>query len=104
MFSGFDSQKKSSYIRGNIYGKVVDSISGKALEFANISVTNSKWNKIIEGTISDENGKFTMTNILTGSYILKIKYLGYNLKQIEFQLTKKKPDFNFKNIKLTLNS
>ena len=103
-FSGFGSKKKSSYFRGNVSGKIIDSNTGEGLEYANISVTNAKWNKIIEGTISGPNGKFSMTEILTGDYILKINYLGYTAKEIEFKLTKKDPDINLKEIKLEASS
>ena len=103
-FSGFGSKKKSSYFRGNVSGKIIDSNTGEGLEYANISVTNAKWNKIIEGTISGQNGKFSMTGILTGDYILKINYLGYKAKEVEFKLTKKNPDINLKEIKLEVSS
>ena len=103
-FSGFGSKKKSSYFRGNVSGKIIDSKTGEGLEYANISVTNAKWNKIIEGTISGQNGKFSMTGILTGDYILKINYLGYKAKEVEFKLTKKNPDINLKEIKLEVSS
>ena len=36
-FSGFGSKKKSSYFRGNVSGKIVDSNTGEGLEYANIS-------------------------------------------------------------------
>jgi hypothetical protein len=47
-FSGFSKKNKSSYFRGNVNGKITDSKTGKGLEYANISVTNAKWNKIVE--------------------------------------------------------
>ena len=103
-FSGFNKKNKSSYFRGNISGKISDSETGKGLEFANISITNAKWNKIIEGTMSGPNGKFSMKGILTGDYILTINYLGYKKQEIEFKLTKKNPDINLKDIKLEINS
>ena len=103
-FSGFGKKNKSSYFRGNVSGKITDSKTGNGLEYANISITNAKWNKIVEGTISDANGKFSMSGILTGDYILTIKYLGYKKKEVEFKLTKKVPDVNLKEIKLEVSS
>ncbi len=103
-FQGFNKNKSKSYFRGNISGKVVDLKSGKELEFANISLTNAKWNKIVEGTITDINGKFTMTGILSGKYILNVEYLGYKRKSVEFVLTKKNPDLRLKEIKLETSS
>ena len=103
-FSGFGKKNKSSYFRGSISGKIVDSKTGEGLEYANISLTNAKWNKVIEGTISSNNGKFLMTGILTGDYILKINYIGYEKKEIEFKLTKKNPDVKLKEIKLEIGT
>ena len=39
--------------------------------------------------MSGPNGKFSLTGVLTGDYILKVSYLGYSTKEIEFQITKK---------------
>ena len=103
-FSGFGKKNKSSYFRGNVSGKIIDSKTGEGLEYANISITNAKWNKVIEGTISGQNGKFSMSGVLTGEYILKINYLGYKAKEVEFNLTKKDPDINLKEIKLEVSS
>ena len=103
-FSGFGKQKKSEYFRGSVSGQIIDSKTGKELEYANISIINTKWNKIIEGTISDRNGKFLLSGILTGDYAIKVNYLGYKQKEIEFKLTKKAPDIRLKEIKLEASS
>ena len=103
-FSGINKKNNSSYFRGNVSGKVIDIIDGKKLEFANISILNTKWNKVIEGTISNEEGKFNFSGILSGDYLLQIKYLGYKLKEVEFKLTKKNPDINLKEIGLEIRS
>ena len=86
--SGKDNSK--DYIKGNINGKIVDSKTGKILEYANISLTNTKWDKIIEGTISDAKGRFSMNKIRTGSYKISVSYLGYEMQSVDFELTKKK--------------
>ena len=52
-FKGFGKDNSKDYIKGNISGKIIDSKTGEALEYANISLTNTKWEKIIEGTISN---------------------------------------------------
>ena len=56
--SGKDNSK--DYIKGSISGKIIDSKTGEVLEYANISLTNTKWEKIIEGTITNSKGKFYM--------------------------------------------
>jgi ferric enterobactin receptor len=103
-YAGFGGKNKASYFRGSVSGKIIDSKTDKGLEYANISITNTKWNKVIEGTISNQNGKFSMTGILTGDYVLKINYLGYQQKEIKFKITKKDLDIKLKEIKLEVSS
>ena len=45
-----------------------------------------------------------MNSILTGDYILKVSYLGYKQKEVEFKLTKKDPDVRLKDILLEVSS
>ena len=35
------------------------------------------------------NGKFSISGILIGDYVLKINYIGYKTKEVGFQITKK---------------
>jgi ferric enterobactin receptor len=100
--SGKDNSK--DYIKGNISGKIVDSKTGKILEYANISLTNINWDKIIEGTISDAKGRFSMNKIRTGSYQISVSYLGYEIQSVNFKLTKKKPDIKLADILLVANN
>lgn len=100
--SGKDNSK--DYIKGNISGKIVDSKTGEILEYANISLTNIKWDKIIEGTISDAKGRFSMNKIRTGSYQISVSYIGYEIQNVNFELTKKKPDIKLADILLVANN
>ena len=104
-YSKFSKKNKSSYFRGSISGKIIDSETKKGLEFASISITNTKWNKVIEGTISSINGKFSMTSILSGDYIISVNYLGYKqLEEVRFTLTKKNPDIRLSDILMVASS
>ena len=100
--SGKDNSK--DYIKGNVSGKILDSKTGKILEYANISLTNTKWDKIIEGTISDAKGRFSMNKIRTGRYKISVSYLGYEMQNVDFVLTKKKPDIKLNDILLISNN
>ena len=104
-YSKFSKKNKSSYFRGSISGKIIDSETKKGLEFASISITNTKWNKVIEGTISSVNGKFSMTGVLSGDYIISVNYLGYKqLEEVKFTLTKKNPDIRLSDILMVASS
>ena len=78
--------------------------TGKVLEFANISLTNTRWEKIIEGTITDAKGRFFINKIRSGKYQISVSYLGYDIQNIDFELTKKKPDIKLGDILLIANA
>ena len=103
-YKGFGKDNSKDYIKGNVIGKIVDSKTGEILEYANISLTNTKWDKIIEGTISDAKGRFSMNKIRTGSYKISVSYLGYEMQSVDFELTKKKPDIKLNDILLISNN
>ncbi|MEC9209740.1 MAG: TonB-dependent receptor [Bacteroidota bacterium] len=103
-FKGFGKDNSKDYIKGNISGKIIDSTTGKALEYANISLTNTKWAKIIEGTITDSKGRFYINKIRSGEYQISVSYVGYDIQNINFELTKKKPDIKLPDILLIANA
>ena len=103
-FKGFGKDNSKDYIKGNISGKIIDSKTGEALEYANISLTNTRWDKIIEGTITDSKGRFYMNKIRSGKYQISVSYIGYDIQNVDFELTKKKPDIKLEDILLSINS
>ncbi|MBE50102.1 MAG: hypothetical protein CMP51_00130 [Flavobacteriales bacterium] len=96
-----NSEKKP---KGNISGRILNASNNQPLSYANVSLSNTKSNKIIEGTITSNNGKFSIKDIETGSYKLIISFLGFSTKEIEFNLTKNNLDYKFKKIKLESSS
>ena len=82
----------------------MDSETGEPLEFANISLTNTRWSKIVEGTITDEKGKFFMNKIRSGKYQINISFIGYEPQEIDFELTKRKPDVKLADILMVANN
>ena len=91
-------------VKGTVSGKVIDSYTKKSLAYTNISIMEEKSKKIIEGTVSSENGKFNFKDLKSGKYILAISFLGYNTKEINFEITSKSANINFKKISLTQSS
>lgn len=59
----------------SIKGRVVDAISGKAIEFADVVVTDDK-NNTITSTIVKEGG-FTIDHVRNGNFHLSILLIGY---------------------------
>jgi outer membrane receptor protein involved in Fe transport len=72
---------------GHLYGKIVDSTSGKPVEFASVQLIGNmfdtltkavKKDVIIDGQLTKENGDFSLEKInVVGKYKLKIASIGY---------------------------
>lgn len=60
----------------SITGKVVDS-NTKAIEFANVTLWTSDSEEFLKGISTDVEGIFNFDNLATGTYILKISFIGY---------------------------
>lgn len=86
---------------GRISGQLVDSVSNEALQYASIAIFAAGKEKAINGTLTDEQGRFKMVAVPTGTYILKINFLGYAPKSIAgVTLSLEKPDVDLETIQL----
>ena len=89
---------------GQISGKVIDSISGEALEYTTVALFNKKNEKLVNGTITQNNGRFYLEKIKPGSYYLKISFMGYDDKIISnIIINKERNLINLHKIKLQPN-
>jgi outer membrane receptor protein involved in Fe transport len=90
--------------KGNskIYGFVIDETVTTAVEFANIALYNKATKKVVDGTVADEKGKFSLTKIAVGEYNLVITFIGFTDKTIEVKVEKGK-DNDLGVIKLAQN-
>ena len=88
-------------IKGKISGSVVDSLTGQPVGFATVSLRRSGKEKIINGSLSEDDGDFSFTDISPGKYDIEVSFLGYTAKFIrDIETTKKKPDYNIGAIQL----
>mgnify|MGYP002777678236 CR=1 FL=1 len=65
--------------RGNakITGAVIDSTTGKPVEYASVALLDINTKKPIDGTVADEKGQFTLSKVAPGDYQLLISFIGY---------------------------
>ncbi|MCB9265722.1 MAG: TonB-dependent receptor [Lewinellaceae bacterium] len=61
---------------GKITGTVFDNEGGSGVEFATISLFRE--GELIDGTITDDRGKFALNELIDGNYTLEVSYLGYD--------------------------
>src|SRR5260221_13964391 len=85
---------------GKITGIVQDSTNNQGVEFATVALLDPATQKPINGEVCDDKGKFTLSKIPAGNYIVSVSFIGYATKNIKVQLTDKKNEINLGNIKL----
>jgi outer membrane receptor protein involved in Fe transport len=65
-----------------ISGSVKDKVSHSSIPYVNIILALAKDSTFITGTITNEEGRFTLSNIVPGNYYLEFSFVGYrSLKQ-----------------------
>ncbi len=87
-----------------ISGYVVDSSVSKAVEYASVALLTKKDNKIIDGAICDDKGKFSLNRIATGEYILSISFMGYKTNKMEVSIINKNDEIDLGVIKLAYST
>ncbi|AKD56319.1 outer membrane beta-barrel protein [Spirosoma radiotolerans] len=85
---------------GKLTGLLVDSTSGKPVEFATVALINVATNKPIDGTTSDAKGQFVMNKLAPGDYRLQYSFIGYKSRESQKITVTKGTDMNLGAIKL----
>jgi outer membrane receptor protein involved in Fe transport len=80
------------FAQGNakISGSVVDSLSQKPVEFANVALVLPGSEAPIDGTICDEKGEFVLPKVAAGNYELLISFIGFETKVVQVSIDGKK--------------
>ena len=61
--------------QGVVKGKVLDKQTDEALQFVNVKLMQGE--KMVQGSITDVKGSFTMSNVPDGQYTLTVSFVGY---------------------------
>ena len=61
----------------SITGKLIEEKSKQAVSYATVALIKASDLKIAGGTMSDENGVFRISPVITGNYILKVSNIGF---------------------------
>lgn len=105
LFAQFVGAPASNVLTGKISGLILDSISGKPVDYATISLSKTGQTKSTNGALADEKGAFKLENVKPGRYRLTITFIGYGSKTIDpVTTTDTKLDVNLGEIKLSPNT
>ncbi len=89
---------------GVIYGTVLEKGTNAPIEFANIVVYDSE-GKVISGSMSDKNGKFSVQNVKQGKHKVEILFIGYGTITKEgIQITAEKKSYNMGKLYLSVDA
>jgi outer membrane receptor protein involved in Fe transport len=90
---------------GKISGTVVDEESNIPVEFATIALHDAATDKVVNGTVADGKGKFTINKVEDGTYNVVISFIGYETQTISnLKIEGKNNDLNVGTIKLSTGS
>ena len=68
---------------GKISGYLFDAQTNQIIEYGNVVLFLTKDSTMVNGTISDNEGKFTLENLPFGMYYVKVSFIGYATKYID---------------------
>lgn len=68
---------------GKITGSLIDAQTNQIIEYGNVVLYRTNDSSMVNGTITDKQGKFTLDNLQFGMYYLKLSYIGYATKYID---------------------
>ncbi len=85
---------------GTLSGIIIDSLTQKPVEFANVSLIDPLTNKPVNGAVCGVDGKFVVTQISKGSYQVVISFVGYATRKLPVELTDKITEIKLGSISL----
>ncbi|MFZ4590849.1 MAG: carboxypeptidase regulatory-like domain-containing protein, partial [Ignavibacteria bacterium] len=83
---------------GSITGLIVDKQNNEIISSSAVRLTNSESEKVYK-TESDLNGRYTLTNLMPGKYVLSVYRLGY--KEFSLDITLEPSEEKTLNLYLT---
>ncbi len=90
---------------GEIYGNVLDSVSGKPFSYAIVKVLKYPSEELAGGATTTENGEFTVKDLPYGKYKVNVSFIGYKTKEVNLvELNAKKSAYQLQNIKIAPSS
>ncbi len=95
--SGYQKKSTPEVGYGKFSGIVMDE-NDEPVPFATIRVTSATDNKLINGTIAEEDGKWVIKNVPEGEFMITITFIGYEpINEGPFKVTGKGESHNLGN-------
>ncbi len=96
------AQPKLQTLKGEIRGKVLDSITKKPLDYVSVTILNDQ-SVIVAQVLTDDDGGYIVKQLEPGIYTVKVSNLGYFNMSIT-QVVVKADEISFVNIPMNIDS
>lgn len=78
---------------GKITGKIIDAQTKQIIEYCNVVLFSYKDSSMVNGTITDKEGRFILSNLKPGVYFLRASFIGYDNRTIDsIRVTPRQPE------------
>ncbi|MDH5398473.1 MAG: TonB-dependent receptor family protein [Cyclobacteriaceae bacterium] len=71
------------FAQSSLSGKLMDMTTDQPIEYASMALYMEKDSSLVNGTVSNNDGTFTISNLKAGAYYLTAQFLGYDLQTIQ---------------------
>lgn len=75
--SGTTRALGSTIKKGSVVGKITDEVSNIALQYATVALYKAADSSLVNGTMTNGEGSFSIEDIPFGAYYLVVQYIGY---------------------------
>lgn len=94
-------QKTQKIGYGKITGTVIDE-NNEPVPYANVALKDQKTGRIVDGTVADDNGNFSLKNIPEGDFIVSLTFIGYEpVEKGPFKITGKGESYDLSKVTIT---
>jgi outer membrane receptor protein involved in Fe transport len=88
------SQSPSPESKGIIHGILQDSVTRTPVEFAAIGIADAVTGKLVNGSMTDQQGAFVIENLPFGEYEVQISFIGFRNENVKgIHLTPSSPSY-----------
>lgn len=88
---------------GTITGRVLDNATNNPIEYSNIVLLSVQDSSLITGGVTNEDGVFTLTNLRPGSYLLNVRFIGFEDRRFDVTLSRGNMNLNLGEIRIELS-
>lgn len=94
----------SAQNKASLSGLLKDESDQSLLPFVNVVLLAAKDSSFISGTVTGDDGRFTLADVSSGNYLLKITYLGYREKKMPLSVGSLSAFLNLGTIELSADT